>query len=217
MPPITRELWLYIIRNVNHSDYKGLKRGQRHFLFSDIQIDLSWKVGFRIEKYSKPQLTKALRRLKNASMIETMKATRGIIITVCKYDYYQDPKNYEGNNEGNETGLRRKHEGIHDTQECKEFKEIEPLIFPFSDHSEFIKWWDDWKDYKKAEHRFKFASTKSEQIALNKLKRESGNNPLTAIAMIENSIASGYQGIFQPKESGANQSTTTNRPSPKHF
>lgn len=123
MSPVTRELWLYILRKVNHAPFKGLKRGQRHFLFSDIQNDLSWEFGYRTEKYSKPQLTKAIRRLKNASVIETTKATRGMVVTVCKYDFYQDPANYEGNTEGNKKPPRRKREGIQDIQEGKNGKE----------------------------------------------------------------------------------------------
>lgn len=111
MAPINRELWFYLLINVLFADYKNLKRGQGFFRFQDIQEHLSWYVGFRRMQYSKPQITKSLRRLKNARMIETMKATQGIIITVCNYDYYQDALNYEGNNEGNENRLRRKRQG----------------------------------------------------------------------------------------------------------
>ena len=31
-------------------------------------------------------------------MITTTKTTRGMLITVCNYDFYQDPKNYENDN-----------------------------------------------------------------------------------------------------------------------
>jgi len=61
--------------------------------------------------YSKPQLTKALRRLCEGNMTATMKATHGIIITICNYDEYQDPKNYEGNSEGTTKEQRRKSRG----------------------------------------------------------------------------------------------------------
>ena len=57
--------------------------------------------------YSKPQLTKALRRLNEGNMTATEKATRGIIITILNYDTYQDPKNYEGNDEGSTKEQRR--------------------------------------------------------------------------------------------------------------
>jgi len=132
MSPVTRELFIYLLRKVNHAPFKNLRRGQGHFVFSNIQSDLSWKVGYRTEKYSKPQISKALRRLKNAQMIETVKATRGLIITICNYDFYQNPKNYEGNNEGNKTTQRRKHEGVQDIQEGKNDKEL---------HVQFNAWW----------------------------------------------------------------------------
>lgn len=107
MSPITRELWFYLLRNVNHKDNGRFKRGQGFFQFSKIQEALSWYVGYRKMMYSKPQITKALRRLCEGTMTETMKATRGLVITICNYDYYQDPRNYEGNDEGSTKDSRR--------------------------------------------------------------------------------------------------------------
>lgn len=98
--PVTRELWFYLLRKVNHTDKGNLKRGQGFFNISDIQKDLSWMVGYRTEMYSKPQFTKALRRLREELMIVTTKTTRGVIISVCNYDEYQTPESYEGSNEG---------------------------------------------------------------------------------------------------------------------
>jgi hypothetical protein len=42
-------------------------------------------------------------------MVETAKATHGMVITVCNYDYYQNPENYEGNDEGSMKETRRGH------------------------------------------------------------------------------------------------------------
>lgn len=97
MPPCTRELWTYLLRRVNYADNGKLKRGQGFFSLEEIQTDLAWWVGYRREVYSKPDLTKAMRRLRESNMIETAKEVRGVIVTVCKYDHYQDPDNYEGN------------------------------------------------------------------------------------------------------------------------
>lgn len=110
-PPVTRELWFYLLRKVNHRDSGKFKRGQGFFCLSDIQDDLSWYVGYRKNKYSKPQLTKSLRRLREGNMIATMRATRGIIVTVLNYDTYQNPKLYEGNDEGHAKETRRKRGG----------------------------------------------------------------------------------------------------------
>jgi len=93
---------------VNYTDGEKFKRGQGFFRFSDIQEDLCWYVGYRKMKYEKYAITKALRRLRERNMIATTKTTRGIIVTVCKYDYYQEKKNYEGNNEGKVKAKRKK-------------------------------------------------------------------------------------------------------------
>ena len=111
MPPVTRELWLYLLRKVNHKDNGKYKRGQGFFCFNEVQNDLCWYAGYRKIMYSKPQLTKSLRRLCEGNMIETTKATRGIVVTVCKYDYYQTPKNYEGNDEETTKESRKKSSG----------------------------------------------------------------------------------------------------------
>ena len=103
-PPVSRELWLYLLRNVNHKSNEKYARGSGFFNLEKISEDLHWYVGFKKMKYSKPTISKALHRLCVGSMTATMKATRGIIITVCNYDYYQDPKNYEGYNEGSMKG-----------------------------------------------------------------------------------------------------------------
>lgn len=118
-PPCTREVWFYLIRNVNHADNGEFKRGSGLFALEDIQDVLSWTVGYRAEKYSKPQLTKALRRLREARMIETAKATRGLFVTVSNYTKHQDRQNGEGNDESNEESPRRKCEGMHYKQEEK--------------------------------------------------------------------------------------------------
>jgi hypothetical protein len=112
-PPVTRELWHYLLRNVNHARNERLNidRGQGFFRLSDIQDDLKWYSGYRKNIYSKPQLTKSLRRLREGNMVATAKETRGLLITICNYDYYQDPENYEGNGEETAKGSRKKSKG----------------------------------------------------------------------------------------------------------
>lgn len=128
--PATREVWQFILRRANHKDNGKFKRGQCFLSLKDIQDGLSWYIGYRKKTYSKPQLTKALRRLNDGNMIETVKEIRGLTITICKYDYYQDPKNYEGNNEEPTKGEQRSKGGRtinkNDNNENKEV--IRPLV-----------------------------------------------------------------------------------------
>ena len=115
-PPVVRELWLYVLRKVAHKSQTkydvNCSRGEGFFRLDDIQEDLCWFVGYRKMKYSKPQLTKSLRRLRERNMIATTKATRGVFVKVLNYDYFQDPGNYEGNGEGNAKETRRQQSRI---------------------------------------------------------------------------------------------------------
>ena len=117
-PPGTREIWLYIIRRVQHKPFNKLKRGEGFFEYSEIQEALSWYIGYRRMVYSKTQVAKSLRRLREGNMIATTKATHGIVIKVCNYDYWQNPKHYEGNGEGHDEGNTKEMERPQYKQEC---------------------------------------------------------------------------------------------------
>ena len=101
--PHIRELWLYLLRKANFSPQpfsdKIIKRGQLYTSYTDIIEDLSWYIGFRKKTYQKHHIETAMKRLVKAGMITTMKTTRGMIVTICKYGFYQDPKNYDNHNE----------------------------------------------------------------------------------------------------------------------
>ena len=160
-PPVVRELWGFLLRNVNYSDNDICKRGEGYFSLEQIQKALDWKVGYRREMYSKPQLTKSLRRLREESMIETPKATHGVFVKVINYSIYQDSKNYEGNDERSTKETRRKSNGIANKkdeeiqegkeslrEECPEKKTSKlPNAFHSSIHKDeavnFAKWFRD--------------------------------------------------------------------------
>ena len=112
--PCIREVWDWLIMQCNHVPKKTcgtiIDRGQCLRSIRDIQDGLSWKSGYRKETYSKSQVEYALNWLRRGGygliagdhtdtpMVTTRKTTRGMIITVCNYDYYQRPENYEHNN-----------------------------------------------------------------------------------------------------------------------
>lgn len=152
--PVTRELWFYLLRNVNYTDGCQFIRGQGFFRLSEIAEDLHWWVGYRKMKYSKSSLTKALRRLCEGNMTETMKAKRGVIVTVLNYDIYQDPTKYEGNCDGSMKVLRRITKGVTIPKERKEIKEytsskeeesVTSVTSPqvFVDFDGLLKYWND--------------------------------------------------------------------------
>jgi hypothetical protein len=107
--PCIRELWYWLLRQVNHKDNPtlGINRGQCVRTIADMQDGLHWFVGYRKMTYSKTQCEGALEFLRKRLMVTTTKTTRGLIITVCNYEFYNNPKNYEDNSEGNKKTTRR--------------------------------------------------------------------------------------------------------------
>jgi len=97
--PIDREVWDYLMREANHEGkkYNGfiVKRGQLFRSYRDIRESLHWNVGCCKKFYSESAMKRCMKRLREALMIELVCEPRGNLITVCNYEYYQNPKNYE--------------------------------------------------------------------------------------------------------------------------
>lgn len=101
-PPHFREIWDWLIKEANHKDKKVygkvIKRGQCLRTYEDILDGLKWKVGYRTERYKRHQCENAMKFLRKRGMVATTRTTRGMIITICNYSFYQDQKNYESHN-----------------------------------------------------------------------------------------------------------------------
>jgi len=103
-PLLDRVLWSWLWCKANHTDSTGyrrnLKRGQLFTSIKQLQNELSFKVGYRTKKPSAKQLRRTLEGLCEGQMIVTAKVTHGIVITICDYDFYQQPASYESPCEG---------------------------------------------------------------------------------------------------------------------
>jgi len=97
--PILLKLWVWLLLKANHSPYKNIERGQVFTTIEEMQGACAYKIGYRPVQPSKDQIRSAYEALTKSSMITTTKTTRGLIITICNYDYYQNPRNYETHNE----------------------------------------------------------------------------------------------------------------------
>lgn len=93
--PHIREIWDWLLKEANHTDTSVCKRGQCIRSYSDIQEGLAWWAGWRKHTYSKAQCEISMKWLTAHTMITTMKTTRGLLVTICNYDFYQNPENYE--------------------------------------------------------------------------------------------------------------------------
>jgi len=102
-PPCVREIWDWLIREANHKDCKYgkniIKRGQLFRTYKDIREGLSWYIGWKKMMYSENHTKRAMKALREYRMITTKKELGGVLITICNYDIYQNPNNYERTSE----------------------------------------------------------------------------------------------------------------------
>lgn len=103
----------------------------------------------------------------------------------------------------NNTDNVKDNEKEKEKDKVKENDKENELIFPFPDS--FRSAWIGWLDYKKEQHRFKYKSVKSEQIAINQLYEISEGDPGEAYKIIELAIANGWKGLFKRKEADKKQ------------
>ena len=106
-PPHVREIWDWLLKEANHKNVGTIKRGQTIRTYKDIQEGLHWMIGYRKETYKKWHCEIAMKWLTNRQMITTTKTTRGLVITICNYDYYQDAKNYEKDSDNHNKATRK--------------------------------------------------------------------------------------------------------------
>ncbi|MGD0662159.1 MAG: hypothetical protein ABSD38_29230 [Syntrophorhabdales bacterium] len=110
-PPHVREIWDWLLKEANHADAKVadmiITRGQCVRSYKDIQEGLAWHIGWRKRTYSKDDCETAMKWLTKRAMVTTKKTTRGMVITICKYDFYQNPANYENHSEADNETTRK--------------------------------------------------------------------------------------------------------------
>ena len=120
LPPQDLKLFFFLIARARFKDEPdGLKRGQCHVHYRDLQDALQYRSGYRWIRPTRDAVSKALRRLRGRDMVASTKATRGIVVTIINYDTYQTTTNYGGNGGGYVENTRGIHGSIQDREECK--------------------------------------------------------------------------------------------------
>lgn len=92
------KIWFFIVNKVNHKDTKLFKRGTNFMTYEEIS---------RYTKATRDQIDGFMRFSKKNKMLTTQKTTRGMVVEVSKYDYFQRLSNYENDTE-NETKTKHK-------------------------------------------------------------------------------------------------------------
>jgi hypothetical protein len=156
-PPHVREIWDWLLMKAMWRDGDSLAKGQVLTSYDEIRKALSWKVGYRIERYSKWDCEKAMKYLTKEKMVTKVKTTRGLIITICNYAYYQNPSNYESHSEDH---MRATREPQTPAMIEKKLKKERKNIY-----SDFVLLTDD--EYQKLLSQFGEEGTKDRIEALN--------------------------------------------------
>jgi len=92
------KVWTYLLMEVNHSDGKTYPRGSRRFTVEQIYDDCHLST----EGINPKTIHNCLKWLKRTTQITTQKTTRGMIISICNFNEYQNITNYK-NHTGNHT------------------------------------------------------------------------------------------------------------------
>lgn len=140
----------------------------------------------------------------------TGNGTRQTIITICNYESYNSVSKKEGQPPGQPKGQQQGQlAGQSRDKYNKEKKEyIEKIISLFPSFSDFdldyiteelADTFTTWIEYKK-DRRENYKSEKSLRLCYNKLIKLSNNDPVIALQIIEDAIASNYAGFFELKK-----------------
>jgi hypothetical protein len=200
-PPTVREIWAYLLREANSQDnkYNGhiIKRGQLFRSYSDIREGTKWYVGYRKMTYNERQTKGAMKFLRDTLRIYTMKELGGVMITICKYDYYQDPKNYEGTRKQSSERTNAVPTTDRPLPDNNKNDKNNKNKYAFA-KPEFLKTFSRWIDYKAA-RKESYKTDDSLKTCYSKLIKYSSGNPVTAELIIDSAIGSNYAGFFEPK------------------
>lgn len=217
-PPLYLKVWIYLLSAAQHKDYKKLRRGQVRASIPEIIEACSWKVGFRTERPTKDQIYQILswfrdagggsheadtRATVKATMVTTMRATHGLLINVDNYWFYQDPKNYESNDEGNDESNNEadtmpdntnKNDKNEKNVKKKDLKDNTFAAYTSNEH--LISTLESFIEFRK---EIKSPMTdKAIKLMLGKLDKWASNDE-EKIAILEQSIINGWQGVFELK------------------
>ena len=196
----TFRLFIHLLLKANYEDaqWRGLtiKRGQ---LFTSIG-HLSHEL-----KISNKAIRIALDKLIKTKEVASEGASNGTMITICKYDSYQSSFNTEGQTDGQTRGERGATNNKNNNNKEKKNKEID-LSFLQKDFIPIVEKWLLYKKEKKQEYK----GQTSINTFCKKLIEYSNGEPIIAEAIIEQSIANNWAGIFELKINGITKKQNDN-------
>ena len=212
--------WIYLLLKANHKDgsWHGLevKRGQLVTSLSTMARDL---------RISMQQARRILATLKQTYEIASAATSHFTLISICKYEFYQSEgkQKQQANQQADEQANQQAHQQAIQQQleNYKNRKKQEsPPNSPPGDHVDdkgdakdkekpsfvdpaFDGPFSMWLEYKH-QRKQTYKSDSSLKVCYNRLVKLSGGDPATALAIVEQSMANNWAGLFPLKNEKAN-------------
>ena len=158
----------------------------------------------KIVGISEQQVRTCLARLQDTGEISLESTNKFTIITICKFDSYQQSEKAEQptNNQQITNNQPTNNQQITTPKESKEIKKeknnITPII-PFEVAPEFQPAFSLWLEYKK-ERKQSYKGEKSLKAIYKRLLNLSGNDPDVAMAIVEQAMANNWAGLYALKD-----------------
>ena len=220
-------LLIHLLVSVNYEDKKWKDTTIKAGTLVTSWQNLAHETGLTLK-----QIRLAMTKLERAGETVRNVAGKGAgkwqAVTLVKWDKLQGSDDEGGQIKGQEKGRTREGKRT-PTKEVKnkEIKKEEINTNPtnvelvlhtkfdfsgFNDFSLASDLWKSWIDYKSAQHRDKFKTPQSEQMAINALQKLCRGDTSIAKQIIEQSMANLYKGLFPLKQqqSNNNQISTQN-------
>jgi hypothetical protein len=96
-PAVWLKIFIFLLIQAQHETYKKLKRGQCYTTYAVIS---------EVCGATRNEIDHAIRFMKKAQMLATQKATRGMVVTIRKYDTYQSINHYKSDSKSDRKATR---------------------------------------------------------------------------------------------------------------
>jgi len=120
--PLVAKLWLWLLLKANWKDRDKLKRGQLVTTITEMQEAMSHHSGWRKITPTMDQIRSAYGTLRLTARIATQRTTRGMIVTILNYEYFQDISSYASRTVSRDGNATCPAAIPHDTEEGEEEK-----------------------------------------------------------------------------------------------
>jgi len=197
--------FLHLLLSANHAPKKwrgiDIGRGQ---LWTSIG-NLAKEIGL-----SEKQIRNSLKKLERTNEISIKGASKGTMITVCKYDSYQDTKEDKGEQTGkpkaNEGQAKGKQGATNNNDNNTNNDNNGNKQVNKEQHFEDSSLNDAFEDFKL--HRKQLKKPMTEKVIELAVKKLQKVNEKVAIEMIQQSIENGWSGLFEVKEQAKKKTTS---------